>query len=85
MNYMTYEQLVAWAQEHGKTAQDLNIWLASSDTQSIRDMNDKEMVEWLLDGIHYNDAHFKEWWEGFGEGPAQEVFLQHIKNEWKVT
>ena len=75
---MTYEQLLKWATEKGKTEQDLVIWLARSDVQAVRDMTDQEMVEWLLDGVKYDAVYFKSWWEGLDD-EGREAMFRHIQ------
>lgn len=79
---MTWEELIEWAKTQGKTETDVIRWFAQSEVQSIKDMTDKEMIDWLIEGVKYDRAYVESLWLGL-EASDQNDYIVYMTDNWK--
>lgn len=78
---MTFDQLIEWAKSKGRTVDDMVWWFALSECQSIRDLDDKELTEMLVQGIKYDSEHVKDVFEGL-EPQDQKDYMRYMEDFW---
>lgn len=78
---MTWEELIEWAKTQGKTETDVIRWFAQSEVQSIKDMADEEMIDWLIEGVKYDRAYVESLWLGLEAGD-QNDYLVYMTDSW---
>lgn len=79
---MTWEDLIAWAKAKGKDESDVLDWYALSEVQSIRELDDQEMVDVLRAGIKYDRAYVEDHWTTLDD-ETQQLYLTYMTDAWK--
>lgn len=76
-------QLVEWAKARNKTETDLLRWFAQSDLYGYRELDDKELIDILLEGIRYDVTYVSNLWEGLDE-ETQSNYQTYMIENWEI-
>lgn len=76
-----YRELLEWLDTKNKTEQDLFVWWANQDAESIRDMTTSEIVETLLEGLCYDRKRVMGYWDEADED-QKAFYKQSMETFW---
>lgn len=80
---MDWEDLIEWAKAQGKTERDVHLWFAKADATYIRDLNDDQLLEALMDNGGFSSSleDAKIQWAGL-DSETMQNYLVYMTDAW---